>query len=290
VEARMREWIFGRPMKRDILDTLRSIAQGGITVHTQAVLCPGRNDGSCLDQTIVELESLHENIASLAVVPVGLTGHRQGLPVLRPYRPDEMHHVMDQVMEYQRRYLMSERASRFVFLSDEWYIETDRTVPEEEAYEGYPQLDNGVGMTRSFVDEIDDDIVNLGPTDLPERILIVTGALGENVFSRYVSPIFKRHGRSVPDILAVKNRFFGETVTCSGLLTFEDIVDALGRCDARDRTIHLPPNVLNFEDKFLDGPSLEDFRNAMRGPVVVPRDTLVRAMSGAEPKEGGTYV
>jgi putative radical SAM enzyme (TIGR03279 family) len=290
VDARMREWVFGRPMKRGILDTLRRIAQGGVTVHAQAVLCPGKNDGAFLDETIVELESLHDNIASLAVVPVGLTRHREGLAALRPYRPDEMTGVMEQVEDYQRRYIQSDRAGRFVFLSDEWYLATDRTVPGEEEYEGYPQLDNGVGMTRSFAEEITCDIDELGTPDSTDNILIVTGVLGDTVFSKYVSPIFKKHGRPVPDIVRVENRFFGETVTCSGLLTCEDIVDAIQRFGATNRTIYLPPNVLNYDNKFLDGPSLDDFHEAVRRPVVVPRDTIIRAMSGVAPKEGGPHV
>jgi putative radical SAM enzyme (TIGR03279 family) len=290
VDPRMREWVFGRPMKRDILETLRRLVERGITIHTQAVLCPGKNDGAYLDETIEKLEALHENIASLAVVPVGLTGHRQGLSALRPYRPEEMTRVIEQVEDYQRRFLHSDRASRFVFLSDEWYLATDRIIPGEEAYEGFPQLDNGVGMTRSFVEEIAGDLEDYGTPDSLESILIVTGALGENIFSKYVSPIFHRHGRTAPDVLCVKNRFFGETVTCSGLLTCEDIVDAIQRSNATECTIYLPPNVLNFEDKFLDGPSLDDFRKAIRRPVVMPRDSLVRAMSGAESKEGGPHV
>ncbi len=290
VDPRMREWIFGRPMKRNILDTLRRLAEGGITIHTQAVLCPGKNDGRYLDETITSLESLHENVSSIAVVPVGLTAHREGLPSLRTYRPDEMLPVIEQVEEYQRRFLGSGRASRFVFLSDEWFIETDRTVPEEEAYEGYPQLDNGVGMTRSFVGGIIDDMEEYGPPGDLDTILVVTGALGEKVFSKYILPVLIDHAESAPTIVGVKNHFFGETVTCSGLLTFTDIVTALKTSPASERTIYLPPNVLNYEDKFLDGPTIDDLRSATGRPVAAPRDSFIGAIKSASGREGDTDV
>jgi putative radical SAM enzyme (TIGR03279 family) len=290
VDPRMREWIFGRPIKHDILDTLHRLAHGGITIHAQAVLCPGKNDGRCLDETIQKLEALHANIASLAVVPVGLTRHREGLAPLRPYHTDEMFPVVDQVMDYQVRYLRSERASRFVFLSDEWFIGSGRTIPGEEAYEGYPQLDNGVGMTRSFIDGIIRDIEHYGLPDHIERTLIITGALGEEVFSKYVLPVFDEYGASSPSMLRINNKFFGETVTCSGLLSYDDIVAGLTHSKTSQQTIYLPPNVLNYEDKFLDGPTLDDFRNVIGQPVIVPRQTLIGAMTGAEPQEGGENV
>lgn len=290
VDPRMREWIFGRPMKRNILDTLHRLADGGITIHTQAVLCPGKNDGRYLDETITSLEALHENISSLAVVPVGLTAHREGLPSLRTYRSDEMLPVIERIEDYQRRFLGSGRASRFVFLSDEWFIETDLTVPEEAAYEGYPQLDNGVGMTRSFVESIIEDIGEYGPPGDLDSILIVTGALGEKVFSKYVLPILIGHGESAPAIVGVKNHFFGETVTCSGLLTFTDIVAALQTSAASERTIYLPPNVLNHEDKFLDGPAIDDLRSTTGRPVAVPRDSFIGAARHASGLEGDADV
>jgi putative radical SAM enzyme (TIGR03279 family) len=290
VDPAMREWIFGRPMKRDILNTLHRLADGGITIHAQAVLCPGRNDGTYLDETISSLETLHSNIASLAVVPVGLTGHREGLPPLRTYRAEEMLPVITQVEDYQRRYLDGERVSRFVFLSDEWFIETDSSIPEEDAYEGYPQLDNGVGMTRNFVNEIIQDIEDLGMSDHPGHILIVTGELGAKVFSKYVLPIFSELGRPVPTVIKVTNHFFGETVTTSGLLSSTDIIAELNRLEITQGTIFLPPNVLNYEDKFLDGPSLDDFRHEIKQPVIVPRESFIGALQGTDQQEGEAHV
>jgi len=289
LDPHMREWIFGRPMRRDILDTLHRLAEGGITIHTQAVLCPGKNDGADLDGTITRLEALHENIASLAVVPVGLTRHRDGLSPLRPYSTEEMSRVIDRVEAHQMRYLSSGRSSRFVFLSDEWFIETDRTVPDDDSYEGYPQLDNGVGMTRSFAEEIVADIEQYGIPERLDTILVVTGAMGEKVFTKYVLPLLREHTASIPAVLPVKNRLFGETVTCSGLLACADIVTGLQSIDTSGRTIFLPPNVLNYEDKFLDGPSLDDFRSAVGRPAIVPRESFIIAAAGNEDGKGGTH-
>src|SRR5512134_773569 len=153
VEEGMRRFIFGRPMKRDIVATLRTLAQGGITVHTQAVIVPGKNDGAYLDQTIETLEAIGPRVVSLAVVPVGLTRHRAGLSVIRSFRDDEMGTVIDQVSGWQQRFL-SARQSRFVYASDEWYVGAGRDVPDFDAYEGFPQFDNGVGTIRYFLDEV----------------------------------------------------------------------------------------------------------------------------------------
>ncbi len=275
VDEKMREWIFGRPMKNDILETLKTLADGGITIHTQVVLCPGKNDRFYLDETISTLEALHPNITSLAVVPVGLTRHRQGLTKLRPYESEEMEAVIEQVEAYQDLFLESARQSRFVFLSDEWYLEANHEIPAYETYEDFSQIDNGVGMVRFFSQDILESIKSSLRSDGLDRIQIVTGALGEKTFTRYVFPLLSEHVERLPHVLSVKNRFFGETVTCSGLLTFHDIADALKQTESNGMVALLPPNVLNYEGRFLEGPALEDLEKTTSRRVVVPEDTSI---------------
>ncbi len=284
VDKELREWIFGRPEKRDITKTLLTLAEAGVTLHTQAVLCPGINDGSHLDETITSLESLHPNIASLAVVPVGLTGHRQDLTELRTYRPEEMQAVIAQVEAYQQSFLAGDRRDRFVYPSDEWYLGSGRDIPDYDAYGEFPQIDNGVGMTRAFIDEIADDLAELS---LPRRLddhQIITGVLGEKIFHRYIFPLLEMHVEALPDILCVENRFFGQTVTCSGLLSCEDIARTLKAHNSGKRT-WLPPNVLNYEGKFLDGPSLEDLVELTGCRLEEPEASLVQAWSESETPE-----
>ncbi len=277
VEEAMRRFIFGRPMRRRITDTLRTLAEGGITVHTQAVIVPGRNDGDYLRETIETLEAIHPNIATLGVVPVGLTRHREGLAAIRSYRDDEMGAVLD-LLEPYREHFLAKRGSRFVFGSDEWYVGSGRGVPALEAYEGFPQLDNGVGSIRHFLTEIEADLESC---DLPRNagaIRIATGSLGARVFERYVFPLLRAHGMDVmPDLVTVQNEFFGGGVTCSGLLVGGDIVRAV-RERGKPLTTFIPPNCLNYEDVTIDEMSVDDLSSEIGARVVAPAESFVEAL------------
>ncbi|HEU4365485.1 MAG TPA: DUF512 domain-containing protein [Candidatus Krumholzibacteria bacterium] len=277
VEEGMRRFIFGRPMRRRITETLRTLAEGGITVHTQAVIVPGKNDGDYLRETMTTLEAIHPNIASLAVVPVGLTKHRAGLSSIRSFRDDEMGAVIDLVEPYRERFLAA-RGSRFVFASDEWYVGAARDVPAPNAYEGFPQLDNGVGSIRHFLAEIEADLAGC---DLPAdagMIRIATGSLATRVFERYVFPLLRERGmRVLPELVTVTNDFFGEGVTCSGLLVGADIVRAVLAAGA-PKTTFVPPNCLNYEDVTIDEMSPDDMARAIGAAVVAPAESLVQAL------------
>jgi putative radical SAM enzyme (TIGR03279 family) len=278
VEGGMRRFIFGRPMKRDIVETLRTLAHGGIKVHCQAVIVPGKNDGDYLRETIETLEAIHPNITSLAVVPVGLTKHRGGLSIIRSYRDEEMGEVIDLVEPYQARYL-EERESRFVFASDEWYVGSGRSAPAFESYEGFPQLDNGVGCIRQFLGEIEAD---LSGTELPPDlggIRVATGSLGVRVFERYVWPLLRENGvRVLPELLAVRNDFFGASVTCSGLLVGADIMKAVREAGGADRITFIPPNCLNYDNVTIDAMSVEDLAREIGAPVVAPSESFIDAL------------
>jgi len=279
IDEGMRRFIFGRPMRRRIVETLRTLADGGITVHTQAVIVPGKNDGDYLRATIETLEAIHPNIATLAVVPVGLTRHRSGLSSIRSYRDDEMGAVIDLVEPFQRRYRES-RGSCFVFASDEWYVGAAREVPEFDAYEGFPQLDNGVGSIRQFLYDLDDDLeaVEL-PADLG-GVRIATGSLAARVFERSVFPRLRARGvEVVPEIVRVDNEFFGPLVTCSGLLIGRDIVAAVRAAGGAKPTL-IPPNCLNYDAVTIDEMSLADLSREVGAPVAAP-DSLVEALCEA---------
>ena len=278
IDDAMRRFIFGRPMKRDIVQTLRTLADGGITVHTQAVIVPGRNDGDYLRETIETLEGIGPHISTLAVVPVGLTRHRQGLATIRSFRDDEMAPIIDLVESYQDRFLQS-RQSRFVFASDEWYVGAGRVAPGYSTYEDFPQLDNGVGSIRNFLAEIEADLESIElPPDL-SAIRIATGSLGARVFERYVIPLLVSRGvRAMPDLVVVPNEYFGSGVTCSGLLVGKDIVDAVSRLSGPPKTTFIPPNCLNYDGVTIDEMSEADIAAALGAPVVAPVDSFVEAL------------
>jgi putative radical SAM enzyme (TIGR03279 family) len=277
IDDAMRRFIFGRPMKRDIVKTLRTLAAGGIKVHTQAVIVPGRNDGDYLCETIETLEGIGENVATLAVVPVGLTRHREGLSTIRAYRDDEMSPVIDLVESYQHRFV-EKRKSRFVFASDEWYVGAGREAPAYDAYEDFPQLDNGVGSIRNFLREIEADLESF---DLPadaSMIRIATGSLAARVFKHYVFPLLATRGLTTPpELVVVANEYFGSGVTCSGLLVGRDIV-AAASATGRAMTTFIPPNCLNYDGVTIDEMSVDDIAKATGAPVVAPTDSFVESL------------
>ncbi|MCI0450879.1 MAG: DUF512 domain-containing protein [Candidatus Latescibacteria bacterium] len=277
IDEAMRRFIFGRPMKRDIVQTLRALSEGGIKVHTQAVIVPGRNDGDYLRETIETLEGIGPNIATLAVVPVGLTKHREGLSTIRSYRDDEMSPVIDLVESYQKPFV-EKRKSRFVFASDEWYVGAAREAPGYDDYEDFPQLDNGVGSIRNFLREIEAD---LDAFELPadaSTIRIATGSLAARVFARCVFPLLVARGmRTPPEILVVENEYFGSGVTCSGLLVGRDIARALARAGS-PKTTFIPPNCLNYDGVTIDEMSADDLARETGAPVVSPDESFVEAL------------
>ena len=290
IEEAMRRFIFGRPMKRDITETIRRMAEGGISVHTQAVIVPGKNDGDYLRETIETLEAIHPNVQTLAVVPVGLTKHRSGLPGIRAYDDSEMGAVLDLIEPYRDRYLASPRGSRFVFPSDEWYVGADRPVPDYDTYEGFAQIDNGVGSIRSFLGELEEDIEQFGlPPDLGS-VRIVTGSLAARVFERNVFLLLGRHGvEKLPTLVVADNHFFGATVTCSGLLVGKDIVDAVrasGNGQSGAELTFIPPNCLNHDAVTIDEKTVDDLSAEIGGEVVAPEGSFIEAISSRFAGEG----
>jgi putative radical SAM enzyme (TIGR03279 family) len=276
IDEAMRRFIFGRPMKRDIVKTLRTLADGGIKVHTQAVIVPGRNDGDYLRETIETLEGIGEHVSTLAVVPVGLTKHRENLSSIRSYRDEEMAPVIDLVESYQQRFV-EKRTSRFVFASDEWYVGAGREAPGYHTYEDFPQLDNGVGSIRNFLAEIEADLDSFELPADASSIRIATGSLGARVFERYLFPLLAARGiRAMPELTVVGNEYFGSGVTCSGLLVGRDIVSAVSNTGVA-KTTFIPPNCLNYSGVTIDEMSVDDLAKET-GAAVVATDSFVEAL------------
>jgi len=266
----IREVLFGTTRAREILPRIDRLLDGGIDIHTQIVLCPGHNDGADLERTIAGLaERAERGIHSLAVVPVGLTNHRENLPVLDPVTPETARVVRDIVEPWQER--MRERGGTgFVYLADEWYRLLDADPPSHESYDGYPQLEDGIGLTRHFIHRFQGegertlrDLRDQGLT----RITLVTGELFKPTLAREVA----RAGRDLPDLgvntVAVRNDFFGPSVSVAGLLTGRDIMSQLEGRDLGDR-VCLPPVSLNEAGRFMDDLTLDEVRSRLGVDVV----------------------
>lgn len=234
-----------------------------IELYTQLVLLPNRNDGDALDETLAYLAS-RPNIQAVAAVPVGLTGHRKNLPDLRPYRQEEARDVIRRVHRFQER-MLAERGTRYVFLSDEFYLTADEALPSHEAYEGYPMLENGVGMVRDFLGR------GLPPVpsrlEAPRKILLATGALFAPVLERAVEPLQGIAGVNL-EVRALENRTFGKVTTVAGLLAGRDFLTQIepGEADL----LLVSPNVLKYgTERMLDDRTMDDLRAELKMDVQV---------------------
>jgi putative radical SAM enzyme (TIGR03279 family) len=239
--------------KRDdhLWDKLRFLAGSGIELHGQIVLCPGINDGDVLDRTVSACAELYPSLQSLALVPVGLTRHRQTLRPLDRFDAARAKGMVAWAQEIQNRY--KKRFSEpFVYLSDEFYLLSKNPLPSPRHYGDFWQSENGVGMTARFLAAFRKSSRSF-PKSLrrPARIVLVTGGLAAPVLKKMILPVLNRIRRLRAEVIAVPNRFYGETVTVSGLLAGRDIARAL-KTTAKNAVAFIPSNCLNHDGLFLD--------------------------------------
>lgn len=245
------------------------LAEGGIQFHAQCVLCPGINDGEALIETIESLMDLAPSCLSLALVPVGLTCHRNGLEKIHPYTREEAKRVLEIANKY-RKIALRELDTRFVFPSDEFYLIAGEEIPSDSEYEDYAQIDNGVGLVRSLIDEYEYAYSELLPKykKTGRELRTVTIATGVSA-----APILKKLMDDHPitslniKVSAIKNRFFGESVTVAGLVTGNDLVNQL-KTQKTDAILITECMLRSEKDRFLDDVTLEEASRALGKPIV----------------------
>ncbi|MCL2577058.1 MAG: DUF512 domain-containing protein [Defluviitaleaceae bacterium] len=246
----------------NLFTALKIFANAGIKMHFQVVLCKGLNDGENLSHTISVL-SAQKGAESLAIVPAGITRHREGLHTLSQFTPEEARAVLAQIKIESRK--------NFVFAADEWYIMAGEPLPPYEYYKDFPQLDNGVGMLRLFEHEFLSAQKNCRKIETPRsfHIGIITGQAAAEFMSELACKFKERHANVKITIHTIKNSFFGESITVSGLLTGEDIIAQLKNNFAED-VLFLPENAFraNTED-MLDGTTLTQLSAALGVPVKI---------------------
>lgn len=261
----IRRRLIGREDILPILPLLERLIAGGIQIHTQIVLCPEFNDGACLERTIDDLAALRPGLLSLAIVPVGLTGHRRRLPQLRPFTQPEAAAVLEQLHLRQQRYL-AETGNRFLFAADELYLQGRVEFPPLDDYEELPQLENGVGLIPLFRGEAEAVLDEAGPLTLGP-VSLLTGVSAFDDLDRFLRQLSLK--TSVPlELHGIHNDFFGGQVTVTGLLTGTDI---LAQLQGRDLGVALllPDVVLREgEDVFLDDMTLEQLQQGLGLPII----------------------
>lgn len=275
------------------LRNLEKLVSAGIRVHAQVVLCPGYNTGKELERTITDLARQGKEVLSLALVPVGLTAHRSGLPALERFSQKAAQELIKWITEMQDRFL-AQRGSRFVFLADEFYNLAGLPLPEEFEYEDYPQLENGVGLARQFLEELK-DVEAVSPAKLPRNFsaALASGLAARLQVTGLAESLGKIENLDINPVF-IKNRFFGEEVTVSGLLTGSDLLSGLEGKKLGD--VVFIPEILLKENSalFLDNMTLSDLEKSLQVPVRTvkgPLDLLdqIRNMAGcrqAIPKRG----
>ena len=268
----------------EVLSYLPMLAEAGIELCTQLVLCPGINDGEELMRSMHDLVKLCPSLISCAAVPVGITKFRDGLCPLRTYTPEEAREVIRTVNMFGD-YCKREYGSRIFTAADEFYLCAGLPIPDEDYYEGYPQLENGVGLIRSLTEDLryylEDEFV--APDECNERVLAVTGYAAYGT----VCEVADMLRASVPglsvDVLKVRNDFFGDTVTVAGLLTGVDMREAILEATKEKKytRVVIPHATLKAdEDVFLCGMTLCELEDAVGLPVYAAKnepDALVEA-------------
>ena len=263
----------GEALKK--VDTLN---QAGIRMNGQIVLCKGLNDGAELEYSIRELMKYIPNLESVSVVPVGLTKYREGLYPLEPFDGKEAGQIIDLIEDYQKQ-CYDKYGIHFVHASDEWYILADRELPEAERYDGYLQLENGVGMLRLMTDEFQEAMEEKrkrGELPAPEKsgnLSIATGYLAFPYIRRMTEEIMKECPDLQIHVYPITNRFFGENITVSGLLVGQDLEAQLRGRPLGERLL-LPENVLRSgEDVFLDDMTLGELEKALQVPIYIVKSS-----------------
>jgi putative radical SAM enzyme (TIGR03279 family) len=222
----LRNRMLGNPRARDIMDTLRRLTRGGISLHGQIVVCPGVNDGAELCRTLRELSSLRPGLRTVAVVPVGLTTHRAGLPRLRPVTRGEARETLAMLRDLRMELGDADDGEPFAVAADEYYLAAGERFPGRSAYGSFPQTENGVGLVRRFLDEKAALFRRRSWPRGGAGGTVVTGRSASRIISEFLEEFGRRAGARFAAV-PVTNRLMGESVTVTGLLGGNDILEAL---------------------------------------------------------------
>ena len=246
-----------------IMEQMKRFSGSGMLINCQVVLCRGYNDGAELDRTINDIYSLGDSVESLSIVPVGISAHRKGLTVLTPFDKESSKRVIEQVSAWQKKF-RDERGINFVYLSDEFYIMAEEAIPDESEYDGFPQIENGVGLCASLKWEFDNAFEEAENLNVKSEKTLVTGFLAYD----FIKGLVERLGSEKIKVKKIKNTFFGENITVSGLVTGGDIIEQLKGEKLGDYLL-IPISMLKHEENvFLDDMTVDDVENALNVKVV----------------------
>lgn len=281
------------------LEKIDTLYDAGIPMNGQIVLCRGVNDGEELDHTIRDLAKYLPHMTSVSVVPVGLSRYREGLYPLEPFTKEDAMQTLEIIERWQRQ-LYEEHGFHFIHASDEFYILAEQELPEEARYDGYPQLENGVGMLRLLDTEVSDALEALaaglsdGETAVPEEetVSIATGVLAYPYLKRQIDKITSQYPQKKVNLYCIRNEFFGEMITVAGLITGQDIMTQLSEQDLGSRLLLPACMFRSGEEVFLDDITRTEVQKALQVPVDIVKSSgqdLVKAVLYQDIEEDIVY-
>ena len=279
-DPQVRHFLLGLKKEDHLLDKLRFLTSNGIELHTQIVLCPGINDGEVLRKTLYDLAEFYPQLRSVSIVPVGLTKHRDGLLKLEPVTVDYAERFL-KIADGYADFFRKRFETYFVYPSDEFYIMTGTPLPPADRYDAFYQKENGVGMMRFLLDDFTERQIPLLPKRLsqPRKATLVTATLAGGVLRNEIMPALNRIENFSAELVVVKNEFYGESIHVTGLLTGQDIYNALKDC-ALGSAVFLPRNCMNDKFVFLDDWKLSEMEKKLGVPVVALENDLVEIFTG----------
>lgn len=257
--------------------------EAGIEMNGQIVLCKGFNDGAELEYSIEKLVGYLPHLRSVSVVPVGLSKYREGLQKLEPFTKEDAKAVLRTIHSWQEK-LYPQYGLHFIHASDEWYILAEEELPQEENYDGYLQLENGVGMLRLLYDEFREALDETPGDTLARELSLATGYLAYPYILRLVEQMREKYPYTKVQVYPIRNDFFGEMITVSGLVTAGDIMNQLAGQALGERLL-IPCNMLKAdEDIFLDDFTVQDVEKTLQVPINIVkssgRDLLEAFLAG----------
>lgn len=251
-----------------IMDKVRRLKDAGIVMNGQIVLCKGVNDGEELERSIRDLTEFLPELQSVSVVPVGLTRYRDGLYPLEPFTKEDACRVLETIHGWQKR-MVQEHGLHFIHAGDEWYILAGQPMPEEETYDGYLQLENGVGMVRLLKEEVKESLAGLQGDERSRNVTIATGELAAPFLLEHAEEIRKKFPNVHIRVIPIRNEFFGEKITVAGLITGHDLTEQLKGQELGEKLLITTNMLKSGEPVFLDDMTVEDVEKTLQIKVSI---------------------
>ena len=256
----------------NIMGDFERLKEADVEFHTQIVLCPGINDGKILEKTLEDLTAFKPTVLSVAIVPVGLTKYRDKCYPLEMFTKEQANDVIDMVEKWQKINRTKDK-NNFIYLGDEFYFLASRPIPAYDHYDGFPQLENGIGLTRKFISEWEEADIICNAYQQPIYLNVICGKSAALILQPLINDL------GIPNLfiklVAVENRFFGKDITVTGLLTGQDILHALNEVQSNCSGVIIPGVALRSgENVFLDNYSLDDLRKDLNINVQVANNGI----------------